>query len=135
MGSPQTRSAGQLKESPQQNKVGQKTGRVRKSTSATRRSLNEKLTGKRIATKPAQKLTLPATTLTAMMKWRRWRRWTIIVTNEDRRQKPHQTSNHALEEATRNKIVLSKEGAVKRKKMPAKARKPVRAPELQKSSS
>lgn len=56
-GSPQTRSAGQVRKSLQGNKVGQKTGKVRKSTSArTRRSLNGKLSGKRIATKPAPKV-------------------------------------------------------------------------------
>jgi hypothetical protein len=61
-GSPQTRSAGQVRKSPQQNKVGQKkvrpkTGKVRESTVAMRRSLNGKLTGKGIATnKPAPKL-------------------------------------------------------------------------------
>jgi hypothetical protein len=45
-GSPQTRSSGQVRKSPRRNKVGQKTGKVRKSTSATRRSLNGKSTGK-----------------------------------------------------------------------------------------
>jgi hypothetical protein len=55
-GSPKTRSAGQVRKSPQQNKVGLKTGKVRKSTIATRRSLNGKSTGKRIATKPAPKV-------------------------------------------------------------------------------
>ena len=48
MGSPQPRSAGQVRKSPtRRNKVGQKTGKVRKSTSATRRNLNGKSTGKK----------------------------------------------------------------------------------------
>ena len=46
-----------MRKSPRGNKVGQNTGKVRKSTSArTRRSLNGKSTGKRIATKPAPKV-------------------------------------------------------------------------------
>ena len=46
-GSPQTRSSKQVRKSPRRNKVGQKTGKVRKSTSATRRSLHGKSTGKK----------------------------------------------------------------------------------------
>ena len=46
-GSPQTRSSGQVRKSPRRNKVGQKTGKVRKSTSATRRRMNGKSTGKK----------------------------------------------------------------------------------------
>ena len=46
-GSPQTRSSEQVRKAPRRSKVGQKTGKVRKSTSATRRSLNGKSTGKK----------------------------------------------------------------------------------------
>jgi hypothetical protein len=56
-GSPQTRSARQVRKSPQRNNVRQKTEKVNKSSSATRISLNRKSTGKRIATnKPASKV-------------------------------------------------------------------------------
>jgi hypothetical protein len=57
MGSPQTRSSGQVRKLPRRNKVVQKTGKVRKrTTSASRRSLNGKSRGKEIAAKPYRKV-------------------------------------------------------------------------------
>ena len=57
----------------------------------------------------------------------------------ERMQKTKVSSNvevvNVLEQPMRKKIVSSRELAVKRKKRPGKARKPVRAPELHESSS
>jgi hypothetical protein len=66
----------------------------------------------------------------------KWRRWTIIVVNEGRRRKSSNVEvDNVLEQPMRKKIVSSRELAVKRKKRPGKAGKPVRAPKLHKSSS
>ena len=135
MGSPQTRSAGQVRKSPRQNKVGQKTGKVRKNTSATRRSLNGKLTGKRIAAKPAPKVDVASDDVDSNDEVEEQ-----VDNNHDaRRQKTKDPSNaevgDVLEQPMRKQIVSSREGAMKRKKRPGKARKPVRAPKLDKSSA
>jgi hypothetical protein len=135
-GSPQTRSAGQVRKSPQGNKVGQKRGKVRKSTSArTRRSLNGKLTGKRIATKPAPKVDVANNDINSNDEVLE----EVENNRDEQRQKTKVSSNvevdDVLELPMRKKIVSSREFTVKRRKRPGKARKPVRAPELHESSS
>jgi hypothetical protein len=134
-GSPQTRSAGQVRKSPEGNKVGQKTGKVRKSTSArARRSLNGKLTGNRIATKPAPKVDAVSDDVDSNDEVEE-----VDNNRDQQRQKTKVSSNvdvdNVLELPMRKKIVSSRNFTVKRKKRPGKARKPVRAPELHESSS
>jgi hypothetical protein len=124
-----------VRKSPQGNKVGQKTGKVRKSTSArTRRSLNGKLTGKRIATKPAPKVDVASNDVNSNDEVEE-----LDNNRDEQRQKTKVSSNvevdNVLELPMRKKIVSSREFSVKRKKRPGKARKPVRAPELHESSS
>jgi hypothetical protein len=139
-GSPQTRTAGEVRKSPRQNKVGQnkkvglKTGKVRKSTIAMRKSLNGKSTGKRIATKPAPKVDVASDDVDSNDEVEE-----VDNNCDDQRLKTKVSSNvevdNVLEQPMRKKIVSSREYAVKRKKRPGKARKPVRAPELHESSS
>jgi hypothetical protein len=112
-------------------------GRVRKSISAARRSLNGKLTGKRIATKPAPDVDVASNDVDSNDEVEEVEE--VDNNRDERGQKTIVSSNveaeNVLEQPMRIKIVLSKEGDVKRKKMPGKARQPVRAPELHKSSS
>ena len=124
-----------MRKSPRGNKVGQNTEKVRKSTSArTRRSLNGKLSGKRIATKPAPKVDVASDDVDSNDEVEE------VDNNRDKqRQKTKVSSNvevdDVLELPMRKKIVSSREFTVKRKKRPGKARKPVRAPEIHESSS
>jgi hypothetical protein len=138
-GSPKTRSAGQVRMSPQQNKVGQNTGKVRKSTIATKRSLNGKSTGKRIATKPVPKVDVASNDVASNDVDSTDEVEEVDNNREERRQKTKVSSNvevdDVLEQPMRKKIMLLRKFAVKRKKRPGKARKPVRAPEFHKSSS
>ncbi len=124
-----------MRKSSQGNKVGQKPGKVRKSTSArTRRSLNGKETGKRMAIKPAPKVDVASNDVDSNDE-------VEAVDNncDEQRQKTKVSSNvevdDVLELPMRKKIVSSREFTVKRKKRPGKARKPVRAPKLHESSS
>jgi hypothetical protein len=128
--------------SPRQNKigqkkVGQKTGKVRKNTIATRRSLNGKSTGKRIATKPAPKVYVASDDINSNDEVEEVEE--VDNNHYEQRQKRKVSSNvkvdHVLEQPMMKKIMSSRDFAVKRKKRPGKARKPVRAPELHKSSS
>ena len=132
-GSPRTRSAGQVRKSPRRNNVGQKTGKVRKTTSVARRILNGKSTGKRIATKPAPKVDVASNDVDSNDEVEE-----VDNNRDQRRQKTKVSSNDVdgvLEQPRRLTLVSSREGAVKRKKMTGKARKPVRAPKLHESSS
>jgi hypothetical protein len=137
-GSPKTRSAGQVRKSPRQNKVGQKTEKVRKNTIATRRSLNRKLTGKRIATKPAPKVDVASNNVNSNDEFEEVEDVDHNC-DDEQRQKTKVSSNvkvdDVLEQRMMKKIVPSREFAVNRKKWPGKARKSVRAPELHKPSS
>jgi len=128
-GSPRTRSTGQVRKSPRRNNVGQKTGKVRKSTSVARR----KSTGKRIATKPAPKIDVASDDVDSNDEVEE-----VDNNRDQRRQKTKVSSNdvdNVLEQPRKLTLVSSREGAVKRKKMTGKAKKPVRAPKLHKSSS
>ena len=119
-GSPQTRSSGQVRKSPRRNKVVQKTGKVRKrTTSASRRSLNGKARGKEIAAKPDPKVNVASNN----------------VDSNDEVEEVDVKENNVLQQPMRKQIVSSREGALKRKKRPGKARKPMRVPKVHKSSS
>ncbi len=110
-----------MRKSPRRNKAGKKTGKVRKSTNATRRSLNGKSTAKRIATKPAPKvLDVAGDNFDSNDEVQE-----VHNNRDEQRQKTKVSSNvevdNVLEQPMRLKIVSSREGAVKRKKMPGKA--------------
>ena len=137
-GSPQTRSAQQVRKSPRRKKVGQKMGKVRKSTSATRRSLNGKSrTGKRIATKPAPKVDDASDDVDTNDEVEEVEE--VDNNRDEGRHKTKVSSNvdveDVLEQPMRKKIVSSREGVVKRNKRPGKARKPATVPKLHESSS
>jgi hypothetical protein len=118
-GSPQTRSSGQVRKSPRKNKVVQKTGKVRKrTTTASRRSLNAKSRGKEIAAKPNPKVN-------------------VASDNMDRNDEVEEVDGEeddVLRQPMRKQIVSSG-GALKRKKVPGKARKPMRVLKVHESSS
>ena len=108
-GSPKTRSSGQVRKSPRRNKVVQKTGKVRKrTTSASRRSLNAKSRGKEIAAKPDPKVNVASDN----------------VDSNDEVEEVDVEEDDVLRQPMRKQIVSSREGALKRKKRPGKAKKP-----------
>jgi hypothetical protein len=119
-GSPQTRSSGQVRKPPRRNKVVQKTGKVRKrTTSASRRSLNGKSRGKEITAKPDLKVNVASDNVDSNNEVEE-----VDVEGDD-----------VLRQPMRKQIVSSREGALKRKKWPGKARKPMRVPEVHESST
>ena len=97
-------------------------GKERKSTSArTRRSLNGKLTGKRIATKPAPKVDVASDNVDSNDEVEE-----VDNNRDQRRQKTKVSSNDVddvLEQPRKLTLVSSRKGAMKRKKMTGKAKK------------
>ena len=109
-GSHQIRTSGQVRTSPRRNKVVQKTGKVRKlrNTSTLGRNLNGRSRGREIAAKPYPNVDVASDNVDCNSEVEE-----MDVEEDD-----------ALRQPMRKQIVSSREGALKRKKRPGKAKKP-----------